>query len=331
MFPNIRVMTVAMFASVFALSFGFGLFAEFRVNHEPLARPPVISGPVQPDGERIHAAHLTAADSPFAMRFQTPEPEREEISVTGPDAGIAGQNEPPHEESTAAAAVGAPEPESDPAPAVVGTLTAESPLQYAGLPNIPQCLDSPIAGSVEPSVASPMKTPDADADSERIAVAVEAPAPGQPGEQVHSEQSKPDVAPVAQTPPQENSAVAAVEPLIAAPALREPATMPEIKIGARQKPAAKPHRAAIARQRLAARTHRKFRPRRHIVARNVEQQPFNFGYPQLFQIGDQPVLNVQSDPQAPRRRVVLRRHRPAIQGKPQKTQQSAGGGPLVDP
>ena len=40
MFPNVRLMIVAMFASVVALSCGFGVFAAFRINHEPLARLP---------------------------------------------------------------------------------------------------------------------------------------------------------------------------------------------------------------------------------------------------------------------------------------------------
>lgn len=38
MFPNVRLMIAAVAASVVALSCGFGVFAAFRVNHEPLAR-----------------------------------------------------------------------------------------------------------------------------------------------------------------------------------------------------------------------------------------------------------------------------------------------------
>ena len=38
MFPNVRLLIVALVASVVALSCGFALFAAFRVNHEPLSR-----------------------------------------------------------------------------------------------------------------------------------------------------------------------------------------------------------------------------------------------------------------------------------------------------
>ena len=40
MFPNVRLQIVALFVSVVALSFGFGVFAAFRVNHEPLVQVP---------------------------------------------------------------------------------------------------------------------------------------------------------------------------------------------------------------------------------------------------------------------------------------------------
>lgn len=47
MFPNVRLMIVAVVASVFVLSCGFGVFAALRVNHEPLARLPSVTAPVQ--------------------------------------------------------------------------------------------------------------------------------------------------------------------------------------------------------------------------------------------------------------------------------------------
>lgn len=45
MFPDVRLMIAAVAASVVALSCGFGVFAAFRVNHEPLAR--LQSAPLQ--------------------------------------------------------------------------------------------------------------------------------------------------------------------------------------------------------------------------------------------------------------------------------------------
>jgi hypothetical protein len=47
MFPNVRLLVAAMIGSVVALSCGFGIFAALRVNHEPLARLPSGSAPLQ--------------------------------------------------------------------------------------------------------------------------------------------------------------------------------------------------------------------------------------------------------------------------------------------
>jgi hypothetical protein len=44
MFPNVRLMIAALFASVIALSCGFGLFAALRATHEPLAHLPPVAG-----------------------------------------------------------------------------------------------------------------------------------------------------------------------------------------------------------------------------------------------------------------------------------------------
>lgn len=47
MFPNFRLLVGAVIASVVALSCGFGLFAAFRINHEPLGRLPADTAPLQ--------------------------------------------------------------------------------------------------------------------------------------------------------------------------------------------------------------------------------------------------------------------------------------------
>lgn len=79
MFPNVRLLIGALFASVIALSCGFGVFAAFRVNHDPLSRLPantaalqlIADEPVQPpanwgvplnqEAGEAHAAHATHA------------------------------------------------------------------------------------------------------------------------------------------------------------------------------------------------------------------------------------------------------------------------------
>ena len=47
MFPNVRLMVVAILAAIAGISCGLGLFATFRVNHEPLARLAEGSRPMQ--------------------------------------------------------------------------------------------------------------------------------------------------------------------------------------------------------------------------------------------------------------------------------------------
>ena len=70
MFPNVRLMIAAIAASIVALSCGFGVFAAFRVNHEPLARLP--STPMQ-FARGNDVAPLPAVVPPTAPAAGTPE------------------------------------------------------------------------------------------------------------------------------------------------------------------------------------------------------------------------------------------------------------------
>jgi hypothetical protein len=58
MFPNVRLLVLALLASIVALSFEFGVFAAFRVNHEPLSRLPADTTTLQ----------LVADESPAPAR-----------------------------------------------------------------------------------------------------------------------------------------------------------------------------------------------------------------------------------------------------------------------
>ncbi|MGA8819007.1 MAG: hypothetical protein WB624_17045, partial [Xanthobacteraceae bacterium] len=64
MFPNVRLLLGALVASVVALTCGFGLFAAFRVNHEPLSRLPVGTAPAQFVANDV-AAPRTGWGTPF--------------------------------------------------------------------------------------------------------------------------------------------------------------------------------------------------------------------------------------------------------------------------
>ncbi len=75
MLPNVRLMIAAMAISVVALSCGFGVFAAFRVNHEPLARLPQATAPLRliTDNAASLPTNVTAGE-PLDHRLQTGEP-----------------------------------------------------------------------------------------------------------------------------------------------------------------------------------------------------------------------------------------------------------------
>jgi hypothetical protein len=73
MFPNVRMMIVAMLASMVAIICGMGMFAAFGINHEPFARLPGDSPPLQLVFDHTVSAHNAAA-TPFGVRFQTNAP-----------------------------------------------------------------------------------------------------------------------------------------------------------------------------------------------------------------------------------------------------------------
>src|SRR5580698_4736319 len=90
MFPNVRLMIAAVVASVVALSCGFGLFATFRVNHEPLSRLAAGAAPLQlAAGNPMPPAAMPAAAVSFGNRFPLPQADT---------AGAAAEAMPPQPE-----------------------------------------------------------------------------------------------------------------------------------------------------------------------------------------------------------------------------------------
>lgn len=77
MFPNVRLLVAAMIVSVVALSYGFAVFAAFRVNHEPLARLPSAAPPLQLLASLSPSAPImTAAVEPFEREARPSDPHR---------------------------------------------------------------------------------------------------------------------------------------------------------------------------------------------------------------------------------------------------------------
>jgi hypothetical protein len=70
MFPNVRLMVVAILAAIAGIGCGLGLFATFRVNHEPLARLAEGNPPLQ----------LAFADLTLGSNIGAPLPARLPVS-----------------------------------------------------------------------------------------------------------------------------------------------------------------------------------------------------------------------------------------------------------
>jgi hypothetical protein len=73
MLPNFRLMIASTLASVVALICGFGMFAAFRVNHEPLGRLPSTAPSLQIAAKAATPTMPVTATEPFAHRFRIGE------------------------------------------------------------------------------------------------------------------------------------------------------------------------------------------------------------------------------------------------------------------
>ncbi len=215
MLPNFRLMIAALFVSVVALICGFGVFAAFRVSHEPLAR--VAPGTA--------ALKLVAADAP-APSVEAIEPfaQRFHFGEAGGDGGVAAlayssapPNEPPivklrlpiteARDGSAANVPAAPADSADapapqaPQPQVVEVSLGSEPddASAANTPQSPQeapqqTVEAPLQTPQEPSQESPQS---AKSDDVARQTAADSPAAGPAGDETEGAESAaeaPDVA-----------------------------------------------------------------------------------------------------------------------------------------
>ncbi len=202
MFPNIRLMIAAMVASIVALGCGFGVFAAFRVNHEPLVRLPPVTAPLQLIAGNS-AAITVAAVEPFDRRFQT-SPPQSTARPTEPPTPRSDDREGVESAPAASAAVperGAAEPE-EPAAAVPATESAAEPA-------------APAIPTVPPTAATMANTVAPTADNHPLGATAPEPAAA-----AHAD---------AASPSQETPAVAAVESATADQAKEDVAHKPDRK------------------------------------------------------------------------------------------------------
>jgi hypothetical protein len=149
-------MIVALVLAVIALSGGFGMFAAFRVNHDPLARLPAATTPMQlVTRDPVPQALSFASEQSFGSRFELNEAL---IAITtaalsarnssGPDAV-----EPPSAVATASPAADDEPPQSAASAPVPETAAIETPNdQVAPAETATEAVQPEIAA---PAVASP--------------------------------------------------------------------------------------------------------------------------------------------------------------------------------
>lgn len=106
MFPNVRLIIAAIAASIVGISCGLGVFAAFRVNHDPFARLPSSAPPLQLVFSNAAPDPVTdAAATPFGVRFPLNAPQLNALQ----SGGAAAPAEPASGEPNATAAMPSPE------------------------------------------------------------------------------------------------------------------------------------------------------------------------------------------------------------------------------
>jgi ribonuclease E len=317
MFPDVRLMIAAVMASVVALVCGFGVFAAFRVNHEPLSRLSSVTAQSQlvADNAAPRTAGL-AAGEPFGPRFKV-SAALIANAATGLPASKPDRRDsaaPPSAVAPAAADGDAPQP-----PAVVAP---------AAQPEPSATQDAATDATSEPPSQSPTQSPTTTSSIAAVdPPADQAPAAAQAPEQAKPEAaSLPDQAPPVKQASQETKREAA-PPADQAPPVEQASRVPEPEAAATAEAAPvdkvgqKSARRTVARQRVAAKVRWARRSRAGAIASSTDNSAF-------------PQPTIQTVQPAPPRFAArpappaVKRHRIA---KRTPVRQSAVGGPFVAP
>jgi hypothetical protein len=130
MIPDVRVMMVALFASIVAISSGLGLFAAFRVNHEQFAGAPKGSPLLQ----MAFAVPASVTDAPPASVADRSRMDMPAANAAAPDVAAIQRDGAAAEPAAAgepAAAVAATGQETPQATAGDGTGDSASPVDQS--------------------------------------------------------------------------------------------------------------------------------------------------------------------------------------------------------
>jgi hypothetical protein len=156
MFPNARLVIVAMLASIVAVSCGLGVFAAFRVNHQPFTRLQSADPPLQlVFGSGAPAPVKDVSAAPFGVRFLLNAP----VAVPETVAVVSIQQAPATApEATVPATEAEPVATTDPPPSA----TTETPAPVAVVSSdqeASQPSNRQAAKEIEPA-AEPATAPD---------------------------------------------------------------------------------------------------------------------------------------------------------------------------
>ena len=296
MFPNVRLMAVAILAAITGISCGLGLFATFRVNHEPLARLAEGSPPLQ------LALNNRSLGSEAGAPLEAGLPGKDAARLISVPVIIAAPGREPS-------------PAPSPAPSPVPSHTPSPAPEQSGA-------DSALAGdsSVQNAAAeNQSKTASLAAPAEQFSTAPEAVAPGRQEAAVSDQQP---AAAAATAPPTEQTAT-----INAAAPDQQPAAKPKKADESKAaRPAAKTTRSAPARR--VAKTVRA----RQTVAKTVAQPTYQYSQPAYTQpTYPQPSYTwADGTAQAPQpiKRVQIKRHGTAKKATPaaQSTPSTATAG-----
>ncbi len=318
MLPNVRLTVVAILATIAGISCGLGLFATFRVNHEPLARLAEGSPPLQLGLDKLGLnavaqapvpTRLPASDAakviPVPVVVATPVPDR-------PEAGTVISEDSASTQAAVDAAADADQGSATTVADLAPTEQASAPRDEAA-PPAPQ--DTLAAATAQDPSASPGEPGISSSDApraEQIAAADPAAADQRP-KAAASEPAAVSDAPVA-------AQMAAVD---AATTDREAAAKPAKTV---EKKAAKPV-AKAARAAPVWRAAKVVRPRRNAVAASQPTAQYSQttyaqpaytqstyaqqAYTQTYGWADGTGQTSQTV-----KRVVIKRHRPAKKAAP---------------
>ena len=269
MFPNVRLMIAAVMVSVVTLSCGFGMFAAFRVNHEPLSRLASGAAPLQ-----LTADNTPAPGQPFRVRFDLLQAQIASTAVSVPPP------KPAHDDAaTPASPVVSPVAVVE--PQTIGAIAAQQPAPVTQAPvDAPEAKPDEVAmtrsalpattaseppPAITETASAPPSSPPEQAAPQQAAssdqAAPDAPAPAQPT--VTASQAAP-VEPIAPLQTANNEQAAPEEPLVPAPQAapaEQPApveqaakeeTKPETR-AAEAEPPARTARRIVSRKRVVVR------------------------------------------------------------------------------